>query len=149
MTRALLALCLLFGAPDFSELEKSYRQAVDDNDWKTVRRTVEVMAEAVPERAARFLSDEFTFAVDEPHRRALFHALTRIKRPEMLDFLREHISSGDAYERAYALEGFAAQRPREAFPMAVNCYRADDDARVRRVAIDVLASFKNDKAAEA
>ena len=149
MARAILALCLLFGAPDFAELEKSYCQAVDDQDWKTVRRTVDVMVEAAPERAARFLSKELTFAADEPHRRAVFHALTRIKRPEMLDFLREHISSGDAYERAYALEGFAAQRPKEAFPMAVNCYQVDDDARVRRVAIDVLVSFKNDKAAEA
>ncbi len=63
MTRALVALSLLLGAPDFAELEKSSRQAVDDSDWKTVRRTVDVMADAAPERAARFLSNEFTFAV--------------------------------------------------------------------------------------
>ena len=150
MTRALVALSLLLGAPDFAELEKSYRQAVDDSDWKTVRRTVDVMVETAPQRAALFLSKELVLAADQPHRRAVFRALTRIKeRREILDFLREHVSSGDAYERAYALQGFAAQRPKEAFPLAVNCYQADDDARVRRIAIDVLASFKNAEAAEA
>ena len=149
MTRALLALCLLFGAPDFSELEKSYRQAVDDSDWKTVRRTVDAMVEAAPERAARFLSSELTFAADASHRRAVFRALTSIKRPEMLEFLREYVSSGEAWERACALEGYAALRPKDAFPLAVNCYQTDDDPRVRRVAVDVLVSFKTARAAEA
>ena len=47
------------------------------------------------------------------------------------------------------MKGLAAHKPKETFQLAVNLFDADDDPRVRRVAIETLAAYKNEAAAAA
>ncbi|MEM8885683.1 MAG: VWA domain-containing protein [Planctomycetota bacterium] len=134
-----LLLAFLLAA-SFPELQTAYEQAVDKEEWRTVRGVAEEIAKLRDRRALPFLMKELEFTSDASHRRALFRAIAFAKFPGARDFVEGQLTAGDPYLRATALEAYAKLDAAKARARATNSLALDDDVRVRWTAATVLAN---------
>ncbi len=147
--RVVCLLLPLFLAPSFVDLKKAYDEAVRASDWKSVKLAAQSLAALKTDVAAQFLGQQLQFAREEAHQRAVFEAFAFMEFPGIEDFLDSQVNSDDPFRRAMSVKALARRDKQRGLRLASNLLELDDDARARRIAVDVLADIGDAAAASA